>query len=305
MSVRTPTVTTLVCFTVFLFGLNLLVPPATPQARAGSSEIPIIYPVSVDALLKIGEGANEVLRSRGWAVKPFSAEGDPTRFSAVIDAAITLKAPVMITVGTQITNTALGPKYRSSLPPLVAGAIFNPAELESLGAAGLAPPRKLDIAVVSDHPDKTGEHMVDLIHGLLPSAKTLGVFVNRGEQNSKDSASSVTKVAAARGFKIQTGYLTSPADLTAVTRTLIFRGVEAILIPHDKIADSQASTVVQIAMQGSRGRSVPVFSLDDGTVEKHGVLACVSADYTAIGRRAATLALEALAGQPLRQKPIV
>jgi len=269
------------------------------QSAAVLQEIPIVYPVTVDALQEIGRGADEALRGSGWRVRPFSAEGDAAKFGPVFEAALARRAPVVITVGTQITNTALGPKYTASRPPLVAAAIFDPARLE-----GIDPLRRPQMAIVSDQPSNAGARLVETIRRLAPGVHTVGLLSNRGEVNSVASADAVSRAAISAGLRVERAFLSSPADLAPATQSLLLRGVDAIVIPHDKIAVAQAATVAQLGLNHTPGR-VPVFSLDNGTVENDGVLACVSADYTAIGRYVGRLALKAVSGSALRDEAVL
>lgn len=265
--------------------------------------VAIVYPVTVDALLKIGIGAEQVLRPKGFITKAFSAEGDAGKFASVLEAALSTQPTVLISVGTQMTDTALGPKYTGKLPPLVATAIFDPNRLEGLGNVNINPPRGKNLAIISDQIDNEGDRLYELLTSLLPAVKKIGILSNSGEENSVASAHSITAVLERHKLVSHVGYLASPADLTPVTRDLLGRGVEALIIPHDKIAVSQAGVVVELALHSKT--PVPVFSLDDGTVEKQGVLACISADYQALGRNAGDLALQAISGKSLSGTPIV
>lgn len=267
-------------------------------------EIPVLYPVTVDSLDLVGAGISEVLAPRGWTIRPLSAEGDPSKFPAIAETALALKSPVIVTVGTQVTETVLGPRYARSRPPVVAAAIFEPEKLAVLAPGGALPPRSLEVAIISDKTQGAGSRLVKLLRDLYPGARSLGVLTNRAEANSMSSAGEVADAARGQGLGVEMGYLSSPADLTPVTRALLARGVDAIVIPHDKVAVAQATTVVELGLK-AQDRPIPVFSLDDGTVKKHGVLGCVSADYKAIGRNAGELALRALDGQSLATTEVV
>src|SRR5581483_7604223 len=241
----------------------------------GLIEVPIVYPVTVDSLLEVGRGAELVLHTKGVRLRALSAEGDPARFSTVVEAALSQQPPAIIAVGTQIANTLLASKYQAIRPPIIASAIFEPTRLEGLSRA-LERPRALDLAVVSDQPLGVGAEMAVLIHRVLPTAKIVGILTNKGEENSYASADTIAIALRTDGFDVQFGFVSSPSDLSGTTRALLLRGVQVIVIPHDKIAVSHAASVVGIALVGMGTANVPVLSLDDGTVTKHGVLACVS-----------------------------
>jgi len=264
-------------------------------ARESDKTIPVVYPVTVDALKEIGKGTNEVLIKKGYQIKEYSAEGDATKFPVVVDAAIAQKTDVIITVGTQITNTILGGKYSNTRPKIIAAAIYEPEKIQI--------PEGQIITIISDNPSKGRDAIKYMINKVLKNIKKVGILQNKGEINSVESARQVADVLNNDNVKVISGYISSSADLSPVVKSLLRQGVDLIVIPHDKIAVANAGAVVRLGMNND-GKKVPVFSLDDGTVLKDGVLFAVSADYEAIGRVAGTEMLLAKNDKSYRSKII-
>ena len=89
-----------------------------------------VFPVTVDAFLQFQKEARKVLSERNIEVHYFSAEGDPSRFQTVINAALLKKPDVLVLVGTQLTNIGLAPKYEQHLPKVVSSCISDPSKVE-------------------------------------------------------------------------------------------------------------------------------------------------------------------------------
>ena len=73
-----------------------------------------VFPVTVDAFVQFRKNVE---------FKFLSAEGDATRFLSILDAAIRQELDILITIGTQLTNIALGPRYKSFDNPIIASCI--------------------------------------------------------------------------------------------------------------------------------------------------------------------------------------
>lgn len=251
-------------------------------SKDNENVIPVVYPVTVDALEEIGNGAAEVLEKDNYQIKEYSAEGDATKFPVVVDAALANNSEVVIAVGTQITNTILSGKYANKRSKIVAAAIYEPEKISI--------PDNQVITIISDNPSKGKNAVRFMIKGMLGEVNKVGILQNNGEINSVESARLVADVLLEDKVQIEYGYVSSSADITPVVKNLLRKGVELIVIPHDKIAVGNASAVVRLGLN-NQPKAVPVFSLDDGTVAKDGVLFAVSADYEAIGKIAAAEAI--------------
>ncbi len=242
-------------------------------------KVSIVFPVSIDAFDKLKSGFEEICKD-SFDIRYFSAEGDPSKFETVIQSALLYKPDYLVTIGTQITNTAFGAKFVNSLPIVIAGAISSPELVDALKVVGLEPPRKSEVAIISDSPK---ESIYDLfykaVNAFLPNAKKVGILYNPAEVNSKGTADKISKVLRQNGLAIFEGVINNSEDIEKVTGRLLAQDVDAIIIPHDKNVVTNASTIVKKCDE----RHIPVFSLDDGTVKKDGVCIGVSVSYKIIG----------------------
>jgi len=279
-------------------------PTNVPSQQAKS--VALVFPVMVDAFTEFTQEFEAELQPDGIKVSTFSAEGSADRFTPSIKAALLGKPDILVTIGTQITGAAFSPQFEPDLPPVIASCISAPEKVEALTRVNLVPPRQRKVAIISDSPKQdVYELAVTAIENVLGGGrKKIGVLLNEAEINSKNTAAQVTGPLAAKGYEIVTGPLTGPTDLEPACKALLIKGVDLIIIPHDKVAVAQAETVVRLASQNP-GKPVPVFALDDGTVRNKGAHFGVSVNYGTLGRMTAKLCREVLAGKNPADVPIL
>ncbi len=255
-------------------------PTVKKQSEKGyTPKISVVFPATIDAFKQLEQGLKEICGEK-FEITFYSAEGDADKFETAIQSALLNHPQYLITIGTQITNTAFGPKFKNNLPVVIAGAISSPEMIEPLVSIGLEPPRKSSVAIVSDSPK---ENIFDLfgtaLKSFLPKAKVVGIIYNPGEINSKVTSDNIRTVLRQRKITVKEGVINSPEDVDKVTERLLLQGIEAMIIPHDKNAVMKATSIVKRCDE----KQVPVFSLDDGTVKKDGVCIGVSVNYRTIG----------------------
>lgn len=271
----------------------------TPQKKS----VAMVIPVTVDAFDRLQAGSKNILDPLNIELKVFSAEGDPAKFETVVKSALLSRPDYLVTVGTQLTETAFGSQFRGQLPTVIAAAISDPTLVDGLKSVGLAPPRSAPVAIISDSPkEDIFSQMAKTIKSLNTNTKRVGILYNLAEVNSKATAEGVIKAVEADGMTAVRGVLTGPDDVSKVTTNLLMQGAQIIVIPHDKYAVEKAATVVQIA----HGKNVPTISLDDGTVRKSDVMAAVSVDYRIIGEKVGNIIVDIAQGKAKAQDlPIV
>jgi putative ABC transport system substrate-binding protein len=254
----------------------------SPRSTNKKEKVVIVIPVTIDAFDRLEAGIKSTLQGHDIDLKVYSAEGDPAKFETVIKSAILSKPDYLVTVGTQLTNTAFGPQFKDQLPIVIAAAISDPRIVDSLVSVGLDPPRSKPVAIISDTPKEDSSGLlVQTIVSIRPGVKKVGVLYNLSELNSKATAEGVINAVESNGIVALKGILTGPEDVSRVTKDLLLKGAQVMIIPLDKYAVAKAATVVELA----KGSNVPTVSLDDGTVQKSGVLAAVSVDYRLVGEQ--------------------
>lgn len=289
---------TLACIFIANFMVACHSTSSGPNGQGSKKSIAVVVPVTIDAFDRLQAGMKDQLNGLNTEIKSYSAEGDPSKFETVVKSALLSHPDVLVTVGTQMTDTAFGSQFKDQLPTVIAAAISDPKLVDSLTNLGVDPPRTFPVAIISDSPRED-------IYGLLaktiprinPQITQVGVIYNLAEKNSKATAEGVIKAVQANSMTALSGILTGPDDVSKVTQDLLLKGAQIIVIPHDKYAVEKAATIAQL----SHGRKVPTISLDDGTVKKSGVMAAVSVDYGKVGAEVGQVIAEILSGKARAQ----
>ena len=256
-----------------LIGLLFLLIAGMIYISNFDNKIPFLYPVTVDALVEIGEGIEE----KGISIIGRSAEGNPDRFKEINDFGIATKSPIIVTVGVEVTNDIFSERYNRNRPYIIASAISIPQQLIF--------PKDTNITIISDiskNPKLTTESLLlEATEQLKLNSSHIGILTNKGEDNSIGTAKIFEKAYTSIGSKISYGYITEGTDIAPVVESLLSKGVTILAIPHDKILVNNASIIVNLGL--NYRRKIPVVSLDDGSVKKHGVLFSISTDYKELG----------------------
>jgi putative tryptophan/tyrosine transport system substrate-binding protein len=267
-----------------------------------TKSVAMVFPVTVDAFEQFRLEAQKVFTNNSVKFDWFSAEGDASKFNPSIQAALLKKPKIIVTVGTQVTNTAFGPQFNQDLPIVVASAISAPNKVDSLVNVGLEPPRKKKLAIISDSPKQDiYKQSAELINSIVKGSKKVGIIYNNSEINSKNTALSIAKEVENLKMSVIPGIITGQNDVEQVTKSLLLKGASIIVIPHDKAAVTKARTIVKLGLENNP--KIPTFSLDDGTV-KDGVAIGISVNYGLLGKTTAEKCVSILAGEDPAAMPI-
>ena len=192
------------------------------------------------------------------------------------DAIVQISTPSAQAAIKAVNGTDIPLAFSSVTDPVAAGLVMDFA---STGA---------NITGAIDYPLIDEE--IELIHKLLPNAKTIGFLYSAGEANSVKTIELMKKAVQGRFEYIDSQVANSNQIGQAIT-ALVGR-VDAIYIPSDNTIFSAMPKLVQM----SRKRKLPVFSSDPDSV-KQGVLACVGYTQYEVGRTAGQLLVRVLAGE--------
>ena len=249
------------------------------QTDKAKPKVSIVFPVTIDAFQQLKQGVKDATGDK-FEIQTYSAEGDPSKFETAIQSALLNNPNYLVTIGTQMTNTAFGAKFKNKLPIVIAGAISSPELVDALITVGIEPKRKSEVAIISDSPKESiYELFSKTLNSFLPNTKKVGIIYNPAEVNSKGTADKIIAELNKNGVQVIDGVINNSEDIEKVTEMLLLKGCEAIIIPHDKNAVTKAFSIVKKCDE----KNIPVFSLDDGTVKKDGVSIGISVNYRIIG----------------------
>lgn len=265
------------------------------------TKVAMVIPATLQAFSEIETGLTNACPQPDYFVKVYSAEGDASKFGTIVNDALKSEPDYFVAIGSQIVTAALSERNKEKMPPTIAGSISVPAAVPELVNIGIDPPRNFPLNIVSQVPRSSYKKVVDILFGIKPSIKKIGVIYNESEMNSNNMRVVFEKLIAEAGAQPLLGAVTSPEDVSKITEKLIRNGAEAIIIPHDKSATAKASTVAKLC----NSKNVLTASLDDGII-KDGIMFAVSVPYVEVGNLIGKIIVEATENNvDLKQMPMI
>lgn len=275
-----------------------------PKTNADSvvvTKVAMVIPATLQAFSEIETGLKKVCTQPNYSVEVKSAEGDPSKFGTAVNDALKLEPDYFVAIGSQIVTTALSERNKEKMPATIAGSISVPTAVPELVNIGIDPPRIFPLNIVSQVPQSSYKKVVDILFEIKPSIKKIGVIYNESEMNSNNMRIVFEKLITETGAKPLLGAVTSPEDVSKITKKLIRNGAEAIIIPHDKSATAKASTVAKLC----NSKNVLTASLDDGII-KDGIMFAVSVPYVEVGNLIGKIIVDATENNvDLKQMPMI
>ena len=242
---------------LFVVGLILLalifgVYSSLSRHKSNKKVVAAVFPVTVDAFTQFQNRARTVFEKQDIEFYIFSAEGDASRFHTIVDAAMLRNPDVLILVGTQLTNIGLGTRYENRKQKVIASCISDVSKVEALTSIGIDPPRKKNVAILSDMPKENAyEQAAAAISVILPSVKKIAILYNKSEINSENTATSLSAALKAKGKIIIDAIVSGEENVPRIATNAIQRGAELLVIPHDKYVIKHAVTISKIGMESS------------------------------------------------------
>ena len=282
---------------VALVFLSIL-PGPTFADGPGTRKVVIVLPASHPAMEEIITSMQEELARLGFRDEGeitygiYNAGGDPNKFTAVAQSAISANPDLIVALATPTARAAV--KENAGRLPVVFSAVTDPvgagivASLDSPGG---------NVTGVSDA--WPYEAQLRLIRDLCPDAKRLGIVYNPAEENSAYGMAIIRDSAPDLGFQITERTVANEGEVAAAASSLVGR-IDVFYITSDNVAVSQAPTIVKAGTDNG----IPVFAGDSGTVEK-GALGAVSVGYSGVGIETGRLVKRILDGESAGAIPVI
>ena len=234
----------------------------------------------------IRDGFREVglVENRDYRLTVRNAQGHMVTLSSMIDAALTDRTDMLMTMSTPTLQGAM--KRARELPivfTLVASAI----------AAGAGKSN-------SDHlPNVTGvlttsayDELIAVIKKCMPEAKKLGTLFVPSETNSIYNRDQTEAAARRAGFEWISVPVDSSAEVGDATASLLSQQVDAIC----QIAGNLTASAFPSIVETSRRARVPIFAFQTNQAEQ-GASVVLARDYYDGGRQAAKIAYRVMKGE--------
>lgn len=139
---------------------------------------------------------------------------------------------------------------------------------------------------------------LEYLRQLAPAARRIDVPYHREDRSALSTLEQIAPAARALGLTLLPRPVESGADLAAVARG-IPAGADAVFLPQD----SRLEAAIDLFVAAAQARRLPLSAPGVIQVEQ-GALMTYGFDHTAIGRQAARLAADILAGTPPGNLPV-
>jgi ABC-type uncharacterized transport system substrate-binding protein len=242
------------------------------------------------------EGVREGLREQGlqegrdYEIKTLNAQGDMATVSALVDAAVTGGADMMITFSTPTLQAAM--RRAQSVP-----VVFTYVASALMAGAGKSN---------TDHlPNLTGvslmagyDQALTILQTHFPKIHRLGTLYCPAETNMVAAKKVLDETAKRRGYEVVYVAADTATDVPDAAAALMSRDIDAVLqIPGNLTASAFGS----ISEAGRRAK-IPIMAFQNS--QASGSIVIVGRDYRDSGREAAHMAVRVMHGEDPGRIPL-
>ncbi len=233
----------------------------------------------LDAIREAG-----LVEGRDYEMRVTNAQGDIATLNGLVDAAVTDRADLIVTLSTPTLQTAL---RRAQSLPIVFTFLADPV------AAGAGQGD-------SDHlPNVTGSYgagdvdgMVSLIGRVMPDARRVGAMFCPAEVNSVLNHDQFCAAAKKANLEVVSMGVNTPAEVPDTALALCGKQIDVFSLPTANMTAAAFPSIVQAT---NRAR-IPAFVFLSGLLEQ-GATAVVARDYYDMGHAAGNLAARVMRGE--------
>jgi ABC-type uncharacterized transport system substrate-binding protein len=246
-----------------------------------------------DAERGVLDGLSEagLVNGRDFEVKILNAQGDMATVSALIDAATTGGAEMLITFSTPTLQAAL---RRAQNVPVVFNYVANGLKA---GAGRSNTDHAPNVTGVSLLP--ANDEALALIRTYFPSIRKLGALYCPAETNMVHYKAGLDEAAKRRGFEVVYVPAETATDVPDAAAALMSRDINAVLqIPGNLTASAFGSI-----SEAARRNHIPVFAFQKSQAIG-GAMVVIARDYRDSGRHAAFLAARIIRGENPKNIPL-
>jgi ABC-type uncharacterized transport system substrate-binding protein len=233
----------------------------------------------VDGLREAG-----LVEGRDFEMTIRNAQGDMATLNALVDAALTARADLLMTLSTPTLQVAMrkAPKL-----PIVFTFLADPVT----AGAGRS---------LTDHlPNVTGvatsgasEEVIDILRECLPSARRIGTIVVPSEVNTVFNKDRLALAARKVGIELVSVPASTSSELPDAALAMCSMKIDAVC----QVAGNLTATGFTSIVQAARGARLPAFGFMSSQAQQ-GAVAVVGRDYYDGGKEAAQLAVRIMRGE--------
>lgn len=210
-----------------------------------------------------------------------NAFGKMENANAIASAFVGNKVGLIYSIATPTTQAV---KERTSTIPIVFAAVTDPI------GAGLVASLEKPGGNITGMTDKIPViYQMEIIKGVLPNARRIGIPYNAGEANSMSLVTEMRRIAPQVGLSLVETTASTTADVSQAISFLIGK-VDAVYMPTDNTMAAAVNVISDICMKNK----IPFFSSENETIKKDGALVSLSVDHYKLGVGAAEMAIRVL-----------
>ena len=267
--------------------------PAPEAADGETYKIGVLQLVQHAALDASNEGFIAALEDAGvsFEVDQQNASGEQANCLTIAEKLISDQSDLILAIATPAAQAVAG--VTEDIPILVT-AVTDPA------ASGLVNDNANPGVNVSGTSDLTPvKEQIDLLHQILPEAKTVGLLYCSAESNSEIQIKMAKEACDAAGLAYEEFTVPGSNEIQTVVESMVGK-VDVIYCPTDNVIAAGMATVTMVATDND----IPCIVGEAGMVEAGG-LATYGIDYYQLGYMAGEQAVEILTnGADIATMPI-
>ncbi len=246
-----------------------------------------------DAEAGVMEGLSEsgLQDGRDIEVKILNAQGDMATVSALVDAAVTARADMLITFSTPTLQAAL---RRAQNVPVVYNYVASGLKA---GAGKSNTDHAPNVTGVSLLP--ANDEALALLRTHFPAIRKLGTLYCPAETNMVNAKAALDVAAKRAGFEVVYVPAETATDVPDASAALVSRDIDAVLqIPGNLTASAFGSI-----SEAARRAHLPIFAFQKSQAIG-GAMVVIARDYRDSGRHAAHLAARIIRGENPARIPL-
>ncbi|MGE0451128.1 MAG: ABC transporter substrate-binding protein, partial [Vicinamibacterales bacterium] len=271
-------------------------------ASTASNDTPALKPLSrrmtVD-LIEYADTPNAELARKGlmagfeeaalvpgkdFELRRQSAQGDMATLSSIIDAALTRRTDLMLTMSTPSLQNAL---LRARGTPIVFGLVSNPFIVD----AGKTDSDHLPY-VTGSYLDQPVNELLTVLRQVMPAARRIGTLFTPAEINSVYCKEQLEKAAKKAGLEFEAVAINSSTEVTEAAATIAGRDLDVLT----QVTDNLIASSFPAVMEAARRARLPVVTYAPAVADM-GPLLIVARDYYDNGVETAKIAARVLRGE--------
>ncbi|MEG1459378.1 MAG: ABC transporter substrate-binding protein [Acetivibrio sp.] len=294
----------LVCVTTTMFLSIVLLAGCSRNQETTASKKASAYRIGIAQIAPHGsldhcrEGFIDGLKEEGFiegenlTIDYKNAEGDPSNAAMIADTFVSKKYDLLCGIATPTAMACYNATIGTDIP-VIFTAVSDPiaAELvESMENPGTHCSGTSDSLPL--------EQQMQLIRGMMPDAKVIGILYTTSEVNSSVHLEKFKKLAPDYGFTIEAMGVNSPSDIPLALDTLLTK-CDVI----NNFTDNNVVNNLDTLLAKANEAGIPVFGSEEEQVKK-GCVAAANINYYELGKTTGKMAADVLKGDSIENMPV-